>query len=79
MFTRSFTAAALAVCAIALSGAAYAGPVYQGGPKSSIPTATANQTFEVKKPYAEYVPGTPASRNRHIYRGGPQTAEPHGR
>jgi hypothetical protein len=78
MFIRTLTAA-LVIPAIALSGAACAGAVYQGGPKSSIPMAAASQTFEIKKPYAQYVPGTPVSTNRHIYRGGPQTGEPHGR
>ena len=79
MFTRTFSAAVLVTSAIALSGAAYAGPVYQGGPKSSIPTTAATQTFEIKKPYAQYVPGTPASTNRHMYKGGPQTGVPHNR
>lgn len=79
MFIRTITIAALVVPAIALSGAAYAGDAYQGGPKSSIPMTTATQSFEIKKPYAQYVPGTPASTNRHIYRGGPQTGVPHGR
>ena len=34
---------------------------------------------EAKKPYSQYVPGTPVTTNRHIYRGGPQTGVPHGR
>ena len=78
MSIRTLTAA-LVISAIGLSGVAYAGGTYVGGPKSSIPMTTATQSFEIKKPYAQYVPGTPATTNRHIYRGGPQTRVPHGR
>ena len=79
MFTKTLFATALVVPVIALSGAAYAGAGYVGGPKSSIPMTAAAQTFEIKKPYAQYVPGTPTSKNRHIYRGGPQTGVAHDR
>jgi hypothetical protein len=75
MFIRTL---ALVIPAIALSGTAYAGAVYQGGPKSGIPMAATSQ-IEINKPYAQYVPGTPVNTNRHIYRGGPQTGVPHGR
>lgn len=76
MLIRTLTVTALV---IAFSSAAYAGPVYQGGPKSGIPMAAASQTVEIKKPYAQYVPRTPVTTNKHIYRGGPQTGVPHGR
>ena len=76
MFTKSLIAAALVVPAFALSSAAYAGPVYQGGPKSGI-TATA-QTFEANKPYAQAVPNNRAVAGKHIYQGGPKTVTPHG-
>ena len=79
MFVRTIAIAALVGPAIALSGAAYAGGTYQGGPKSGIPMAAATQSFEIKKPYAQYVPGASVNGNRHIYRGGPQTGVPHGR
>jgi hypothetical protein len=78
MSIRTLTAA-LVISAIGISGVAYAGGTYVGGPKSSIPMTTATQSFEVKKPYAQYMPGTPVNTNRHIYRGGPQTGVPHGR
>lgn len=74
MLVRTFTATALV---IALSGAAYAGAVYQGGPKSDVTRGASSQTIEIKKPYAKYEPGTPLSKNRHIYQGGPQTGVPH--
>ena len=76
MFVKTLTAA-LAIFAIALSGAAYAGAVYQGGPKSDVTRGASSQTIEIKKPYAKYEPGTPLSKNRHIYQGGPQTGVPH--
>jgi hypothetical protein len=80
MFTKTLIAVALVVPVFALSGATYAGGiVYQGGPKSNSTMTAAPQTFEIKKPYARYEPGTPASKNRHIYRGGPQTGIPHDR
>ena len=76
MFTKSLIAAALVVPALALSSAAYAGPNYRGGPKSGITTST--PTFESNKPYAQFVPDTRPSTNRHVYQGGPKTAIPHG-
>ena len=78
MLTKTFIAAALTIPTVALSGAAYGGG-YQGGPKSAIPLTAASQTFEIKKPYAQYVPGTPASTHKHLYGGGPKTVVPHGR
>ena len=44
MFTKSLIAAALVVPAFALSSAAFAGHVYQGGPKSGLTARV--QTFE---------------------------------
>jgi hypothetical protein len=76
MFTKSLIAAALVVPAFALSSAAYAGPVYQGGPKSGISTSA--QTFESNKPYAQLVPNTRAATSKHVYQGGPKTTSPHG-
>ena len=77
MFVKTLTAA-LAIFAIALSGAAYAGAVYQGGPKSDVTRGATSQTIEIRKPYAKYEPGTPVSKkNRHIYMGGPQSGVPH--
>jgi hypothetical protein len=74
MFIRTLTATALVIPAIALSSAAYAGAVYQGGPKSDVTRAAASQTFETKKPYAQYVPGTGTlspTTKKHLYKSGP--------
>jgi hypothetical protein len=64
------------VPAFALSSAAYAGPVYQGGPKSGI--TTSGPAFEANKPYAQFVPGARAAAGKHVYQGGPKTATPQG-
>jgi hypothetical protein len=77
MFTKSLIAAALVVPAFALSSAAYAGPVYQGGPKSAISVSVPNQTVD-SKPYAQYVPDARVGTRKHIYQGGPKTVTPHG-
>jgi hypothetical protein len=78
MFTKTIIAAALVT--LASSGAVYAGLVYQGGPKSNSTMSVApSQTFEIKKPYARYEPGTPVRTNRHIYRGGPKADSSHER
>ena len=76
MFTKSLIAAALVVPAVALSSAAFAGQVYQGGPKSGLTARV--QTFESNKPYAQLVPDTRAATSKHVYQGGPKTATPHG-
>lgn len=76
MFKKSLIAAALLVPALALSSAAFAGQVYQGGPKSGLTARV--QTFEANKPYAQFVPGVRAATGKHIYQGGPKTATPHG-
>jgi hypothetical protein len=73
MFKKSLIAAALLVPAVALSSAAFAGQVYQGGPKSGLTARV--QTFEANKPYAQDVS---ARAGKHIYQGGPKTATPHG-
>ena len=73
MFKKSLIAAALLVPAVALSSAAFAGQVYQGGPKSGLTARV--QTFEANKPYAQDVT---ARAGKHIYQGGPKTATPHG-
>ena len=73
MFKKTLMAAALVVPALALSSAAFAGQVYQGGPKSGL-TAT-SQSFEANKPYAQDVS---ARASQHSYRGGPKTVNPHG-
>lgn len=76
MFTKSLIAAAVVVPALALSSAVYAGPVYQGGPKSGITTSA--PTFESNKPYAQLVPDTRTVKSKHVYQGGPKTVIPHG-
>ena len=48
MFKKSLIAAALVVPAFALSSAAFAGQVYQGGPKSGLSASA--PTFEANKP-----------------------------
>jgi len=73
MFNKSLIAAALVVPALALSSTAYS-QVYQGGPKSAI--ATRAQTFEVNKPYAQFVQDK--AKTNHKYLGGPMGAMPHG-
>ena len=76
MFKKSLIAAALVVPAFALSSAAFAGQVYQGGPKSGL-TASA-QTFEANKPYAQFVPDNRAATSKHrLYQAGPKTVKPH--
>ena len=75
MFKKSLIAAALVVPAFALSSAAFAGQVYQGGPKSGL-TASA-QTFEANKPYAQFVSDNRAATNKRTYHGGPKTLIPH--
>ncbi len=76
MFKKSLFAVTLVVPALALSSAASAGQVYQGGPKSGLSTSA--QTFEANKPYAQLVPTYRPATNKHTYRGGPQTMTPHG-
>jgi hypothetical protein len=71
MFTKSLIAAALAV---ALSGTAFAGQVYQGGPKSGLSTRT--QSFEANKPFAQALD---VRANKYIYQSGPKATAPHGR
>jgi len=73
MLKKSLIAAALVVPALALSSTAYS-QVYQGGPKSTIATRT--QTFEVNKPYAQFV--QEKAKTGHKYLGGPMGAMPHG-
>jgi hypothetical protein len=75
MFKKSFFAAALVVPAFALSSAAFAGQVYQGGPKSGLSASA--QTFEANKPYAQFVPDNRTATSNHTYRGGPKTLIPH--
>jgi hypothetical protein len=75
MFKKSLIAAALVVPAFALSSAAFAGQVYQGGPKSGLSASA--QTFEANKPYAQFVPDDRAATSIHTYRGGPKTLIPH--
>jgi hypothetical protein len=54
---------------------------YQGGPKSSVPSAT-RQIGSGGDIYAQgfdvYAPGVSAIRS-HAYRGGPKTVVPHGK
>jgi hypothetical protein len=71
MFKKSLIAAALLVPAIALSSAAYADMVYQGGPKSGLTARV--QTFEANKPYAQDV-----SARAGTHQGGPKMTAPHG-
>ena len=75
MFKKCLIAAALVVPAFALSSAAFAGQVYQGGPKSGL-TASA-PTFEANKPYAQFVPDNRAATGKHRYQAGPNTVKPH--
>jgi hypothetical protein len=75
MFKKSLIAAALVVPAFALSSAAFAGQVYQGGPKSGLSTSA--QTFEADKPYAQFVPDNRAATSKHIYQRRPKTVIPH--
>jgi hypothetical protein len=75
MFKKSLIAVALVVPAFALSGAAFAGQVYQGGPKSGLSASA--QTFEANKPYAQFVPDNRAATSKHTYRRGPRTVIPH--
>ena len=75
MFKKSLIAAALVVPAFALSSAAFAGQVYQGGPKSGLSASA--QTFEANKPYAQFVPDNRAATSKHTYRSGRKTLIPH--
>jgi hypothetical protein len=75
MLKKSLIAAALVVPAFALSSAAFAGQVYQGGPKSGLSASA--QTFEANKPYAQFVPDNRDATSKHSYRGGPKTLVPH--
>ncbi len=75
MFKKSLIAAALVVPAFALSSAAFAGQVYQGGPKSGLSTSA--QTFEADKPYAQFVPDNRAATSKHTYQRRPRTVIPH--
>ena len=75
MFKKSLIAAALVVPAFALSSAAFAGQVYQGGPKSGLSASA--QTFEANKPYAQFVPDNRAATSKHRDQGGPKTVKPH--
>ncbi len=75
MFKKSLIAAALVVPAFALSSAAFAGQVYQGGPKSGL-TASA-QTFEANKPYAQFVQDTLVATSKQTFQRGPNTLIPH--
>ena len=76
MFKKSLIAAVLLVPAVALSSTAFAGQVYQGGPKSGLSTNAQSQSFEANKPYAQ---DFTARAGNHIYQGGPKTTTPHGR
>lgn len=78
MFTKTLIPAAVVISALALSNAVYAGPVYQGGPKSPVANAP-TQTFQTNKPYAQYAPGTQVGVKDHIYIGGPKSPIPHAR
>jgi hypothetical protein len=77
MFKKSLIAAALVAPAFALSSAAFAGQVYQGGPKSGLSASA--QTFEANKPYAQFVPDNRAATSKSTYQvvpkyqGGPKT------
>lgn len=73
MFNKTLIVTALVVPALTLSSAAFADPVYRGGPKSGIWTSA--RTVESNKPYAQYVPTTAAGK--HVYQGGPKTVVPH--
>ncbi len=75
MFKKSLIAAALVVSTFALSSAAFAGQVYQGGPKSGLSTSA--QTFEADKPYAQFVPDNRAATSKHTYQRRPKTVIPH--
>jgi hypothetical protein len=75
MFKKSLIAAVLVVPAFALSSAAFAGQVYQGGPKSGLSASA--QTFEANKPYAQFVPNNRAATSKHTYQGRPKTVIPH--
>ncbi len=75
MFKKSLIAAALVVPTFALSSAAFAGQVYQGGPKSGLSTSA--QTFEADKPYAQFVPDNRAATSKHTYQRRPKTVIPH--
>jgi hypothetical protein len=75
MFKKSLIAAALVVPAFALSSAAFAGQVYQGGPKSGL-TASA-QTFEANKPYAQFVSDNRVATGKQTFQRGPKTLIPH--
>jgi hypothetical protein len=75
MFKKSLIAAALVVPAFALSSAAFAGQVYQGGPKSGLSASA--PTFEANKPYAQFVPDNRAATRQHRYQAGPKTVKPH--
>ena len=75
MFKKSLIAAALVVPAFALSSAAFAGQVYQGGPKSGLSTSA--QTFEANKPYAQSVPDNRAATSKHTYQRRPKTVISH--
>ena len=75
MFKKSLIAAALVVPTFALSSAAFAGQVYQGGPKSGLSASA--PTFEANKPYAQFVPDNRAATSKHTYRGGRKTLIPH--
>jgi hypothetical protein len=74
MIKKSLIAAALVVPAFALSSAAFAGQVYQGGPKSGLSASA--PTFEANKPYAQFVPDNRAATSKHTYRRGPKTLAP---
>ena len=77
MFTKSLIAAAVVVPAFALSSAVYAGPVYQGGPKSPIAVRAPNQTVD-SKPYAQFVPDIRVGTKKYTFQGGPKSTIPHG-
>jgi hypothetical protein len=53
--------------ALAISGAAYAGP------SNTIPLRTPAQKVEVNKPYAAYVPAQSVVVSGPVYQGGPKS------
>jgi hypothetical protein len=71
MFKISLVAAVLVVRALALSSAAFAGQVYQGGPKSGLTARV--QSFEANKPYAQDL-----TARAGAHQGGPKMTAPHG-
>ena len=76
MFRKSLLAAALAVPAIALSTATYAGDAYRGGPKSGVTAATKTTTAKSVDPNQAYAQAIEERKGRHVYQGGPSSNIP---